>query len=447
MLLRTLLLALLLSSPGLAAGLPARATPVPLSGTVPLSSTVRAQRARDLRVRADTFRRAGEYQAALETYQEELAVSGENADLLKHLAWTLKALRRFSAAAASLQRATELAPGDREAQDDLEYLKTARGLRVNAWLGGTEPGTSKTAFDAQLGYGGFDHLELHAGGGWTDNIFYESAKGYADAYWFYSTDSLVKGGFTLRRYNYTGANRPTPDSNAYELVPRGDLEISHWIARRLRVSLAYQLFAPNFFYDRSTRIVNHKVTAEVEVPLGRGFVAQVFGAVLRDPDPARTLISGRPVPGAPGGTTCPGAGPGLCATASTVAFRTEVLVGGMLGYQADQWGASVKYIPNRDLDAGFSWSLISSLDLQPVDRLSFSLEWILDRYSSSSGPLFAGNTGNVYWGTARYQILPAVAVSAGLKWVANPSPASTTGVASRNDATLLMGLEYLTSAF
>jgi hypothetical protein len=284
-------------------------------------------------------------------------------------------------------------------------------------------------------------------GGWTDNIFYESSKGFADAYWFYSTDSLVKGGFTLRRYNYTGASRPTPDSNAYELVPRGDVEVSHWIARRLRVGLAYQVFAPNFFYDRSTRIVNHKVSAEVEVPLGGGFVAQVFGALLRDPDPSRTLVSGRPVPGAPGGTSCPGAGPGLCAAATSVAFRYELLVGGMLGYQTEQWGASVKYIPNRDLDAGFSWSLISSLDLRPLEKLSFSLEWILDQYSSSSGPLFAGNTGNVYWGTARYQVLPAVAVSAGLKWVANPSPASTTGTATRNDATLLVGLEYLTSAF
>jgi tetratricopeptide (TPR) repeat protein len=438
MLLRFLLLALLVSSPGLAAGVPARAAPLPTSGA-----------ARELRARADALRRVGEYEAALQAYQEELAASGESADLLKHIAWTQKALRRFSAAAASLQRATELDPGDREARDDLESLKRSRGLRINAWLGGTEPGTSKTAFEGQLGYGGFDRLELHAGGGWTDNIFYESAKGYADAYWFYSSDSLVKGGFTLRRYSYTGANRPTPDSNAYELVPRGDVEISHWIARRLRVGLAYQLFAPNFFYDKSTRIVNHKLSAEMELPLGGGFVAQVFGALLRDPDPARTLISGRPVPGAPGGTLCPGAGPSLCAAATSVAFRTEVLVGGALGYETDAWGASVKYIPNRDLDAGFSWSLISALDLRPLEKLSFNLQWILDQYSTSSGPLFAGNTGNVYWGTARYQLIPALAVSAGLKWVANPGPASTTAgaTATRNDGTLLVNLEYLTSVF
>lgn len=436
LLVRSLLLLLLLSSPGLAAGVPAPAARLSTSEAV-----------RALRARADALRGAGEYQAALQAYQDELAASGETADLLKHIGWTQKALRRFSAAAASLQRATELDPGDLEARDDLASLKRSRGLRINAWLGGTEPGTSKTAFDGQLGYGGFDRLELHAGGSWTDNIFYESAKGYADALWFYSSDSFVKGGFTLRRYSYTGASRPTPDSNAYELVPRADVEVSHWLGRRLRVGLAYQLFAPNFFYDKSTRIVNHKVSAEMELPLGGGFVAGAFGALLRDPDPARTLINGRPVPGAPAGTICPGAGSGSCAAATSVAFRNEVLVGGSLGYDSDGWGASVKYIPNRDLDAGFSWSVVSSLDLRPLELLSFNLQWILDQYSTSSGPLFAGNYGNIYWGTARYQVLPALAVSAGLKWVANPSPASTTGTATRNDATLLVSLEYLTSVF
>jgi hypothetical protein len=186
----------------------------------------------------------------------------------------------------------------------------------------------------------------------------------------------------------------------------------------------------------------------MEVPLGGGFVAGVFGAILRDPDPARTSISGRPLPGAPGGTICPGAGPTFCATATSVAFRNQALIGGSLGYQTDRWGAAVKYIPNRDLDAGFSWSLVSSLDLRPFEKLSFNLQWILDRYSSSSGPLFAGNYGNIYWGTARYQLIPTLAVSAGLKWVTNPSPASTApGAGTRNDATLLVGFEYLTSLF
>jgi hypothetical protein len=437
MLVRTLLLALLVSSPGLAAGVPARAAPLPTAGV-----------ARELRARADALRRAGQYTEALQAYQDELAAAGESADLLKHIGWTQKALHRFASAAASLERATELDPRDREARDDLESLKRSRGLRINAWLGGTEPGTSKTAFNGDLGYVGFDRLELHAGGSWTDNIFYESSKGYAEALWSYSPDSYVKGGFTLRRYNYTGASRPTPDSNAYELVPRGDVEVSHWIARRVRVGLAYQIFAPNFFYDKSTHIVNHKVSAEMALPLGGGFVAGIFGAILRDPDPARTSISGRPVPGAPPGTVCPGAGPGVCATATSVAFRNQALVGGSLGYETDRWGAAVKYIPNRDLDAGFSWSLVSSLDLRPLEKLSFNLQWILDRYSSSSGPLFAGNYGNVYWGTARYQVIPTLAVSAGLKWVTNPSPANALpGSAARNDGTLLVGLEYLTSLF
>lgn len=400
-----------------------------------------------LRARADALRRAGDYDAALQAYQAELAATGETADLLKHIGWTQKALRRFRAAAEALQRATELDPSDREAQDDLADLKRARGLRLLAWLGGTEPGTSKNAVEGQIRYSGVDRLELQAGASWTDNIFYESSRGYATGYWFTSGDSYLKAGLSYRQYGYTGANRPTPDSNAYRGVPLADLEVSHWFERSLRVGVDYQVFAPDFFYDQAKRIVNQKVSAEAEVPLGRGLSATAFAALLRDPDPGLTLIAGRPVPGAPAGTTCPGGGPGVCADATSVVFRTQFLAGGGLAYESERFGASVKFIPNRDLDAGFSWSLLSGADLRPTDKLSVNLQWILDQYSSSSGAVFAGNFGNIYWGTVRYQLIPELAASLGLKWVANPGPASTTGAGTRNDGTLLANLEYRTSLF
>src|SRR5207244_8835025 len=322
--------------------------------------------ANQVRARADALRKQGDYEAALDAYQSEMTITGETADCWKHIGWTQKALRRFADAEASLRRAAELDPADREAQDDLESLHMSRGLRLDARMGGTEPGTSKQAYEGELTYGGFNRLELHAGGGWTDNIFYDSVKGYANAYWFYSQDSYLRGDFTLRHYNYTGANRPTPDSNAYDVVPRVSLEGSHWISPRIRAGLEYQLFAPDFFYDHSTRIVNHKVTGEVEARLGGGFTAGITAAVLRDPDPAQTLILGRPVPGAPAGTVCPAAGQPDCASATSVAFRNELLLGGSLSYEADAWGVGVKYIPNRDLDSGFDWSIISRLDVPPL---------------------------------------------------------------------------------
>ncbi|HKB75880.1 MAG TPA: tetratricopeptide repeat protein [Myxococcales bacterium] len=403
--------------------------------------------AHQMRARADSLRRQGDYEAALDAYQSEMAVEGETADCWKHIGWTQRALRRYADAEASLRRASELDPNDREAQDDLDGLHLSRGLRLDARMGGSEPGTSKNAFEGELTYGGFNRVELHAGGSWTDNIFYDAIKGYANAYWFYSPDSYLKADFTLRRYNYTGANRPTPDSSAYDTVPRGSLEVSHWFAQRIRGGLEYQLFAPDFFYDHSKRILNHKVTGELEARLGGGFTAAITAALLRDPDPATTLIAGRPVPGAPPGTVCPAAGQPNCATATNVKFRSEFLLGGSLSYQADLWGIGVKYIPNRDLDSGFDWSIISSLDLRPLEKLSFNFQWVLDRYSNSSGPLFAGQNGNIWWATVRYQLTRPLALGAGVKWVANPSPADVNTTSTRNDPTFLLNIDYRTVLF
>ncbi len=401
----------------------------------------------NLRLRGDALRSQGDYQGALDAYRGAMALAGENADLWKHIGWTQKAMRNYADAAASLEKATLLDPNDREAQDDLRDLKQSRGLRLEAWLGGTEPGTSKNAFEAQLSYAGLNRVQLYAGGSWTDNIFYEAVKGYGGAYWFYSPDSYFKADLTLRRYGYTGANRPTPDSNAYNSVPRADLEMSHWFESVVRGALDYQAFAPNFFYDSSTRILNHKLSAEIELPIARGLSLGMMAAILRDPDPAATTIAGRPLPGSAPGTICPGAGPASCATATSVVFRSEVLVGGSASYEAERWGAAVKYVPNRDLDSGFAWSVISSLDLRPLEKLSFKLQWVFDRYSASSGPVFAGKNGHIWWATARYQLTRALALGGGVKWVSNPSPSDLTGTSSRNDPTLLLNLEYGTVLF
>ena len=403
--------------------------------------------ANQMRARGDALRKQGDYEAALDAYQSEMTITGETADCWKHIGWTQKALRRFADAETSLRRASQLDPSDREAQDDLDSLHLSRGLRLDARMGGSEPGTSKNAFEGELIYGGFNRLELHAGGSWTDNIFYDAVKGYANAYWFYSQDSYLKADFTLRRYNYTGANRPTPDSNAYDKVPRASLEVSHWFGRTVRAGLEYQLFAPDFFYDRSTRILNHKITGEVEARLGGGFSAAITTALLRDPDPAVTLILGRPVPGAPAGTVCPAAGQPDCAAATSVAFRNEFLVGGSVSYEADAWGVGVKYIPNRDLDSGFDWSIISSLDVRPIEKLSFNFQWVFDRYSTSAGPAFAGQNGNIWWATVRYQLTRPLALGAGVKWVSNPSPADVNGISTRNDPTVLLNLDYRTVLF
>lgn len=394
----------------------------------------------------DRLRAQGLYQEALAEYRAELADGGQSAETWKRIGWSLRGLHRSHEAAEALREAARLDPTDREATEDLAALERARGLTVLGWLGGTEPGTSRQAVEGQLRYAGLDRLELQAGAGWSDSIFYESAKGYATGYFFYAPGSYLKGDLSLRQYAYSGASRPTPDSNAYDLVPRLEVEVSHHVVRALRAGLAYQLFTPSFFYDPQTTTVNHKVTGELEVLLGAGVTLTGMAAVLSDPDPARTTIKGRPVPGAPAGTVCtPGAPSPDCAASTAVVKRRELLVGGGGTWRTAPFTASLRIIPNRDLDSSYAWSILSGLELRPVERLSLDLQWTFDRYSSVSGPTFAGKNGNILWMRARCQLTPGLALGGGFKYVNNPGPASTSPTAgTRSAATLLLDVEWRT---
>jgi tetratricopeptide (TPR) repeat protein len=398
------------------------------------------------RAEGDRLRAEGRHPEALVAYQAALSAGGDSAETWKRIGWSFRSMHRIPAAIEALETAIQIDPADREAREDLAALRRTRGLAARAWLGGTEPGTSKQAVEGQLRYAGFDRLELQAGAGWSDNIFYESAKGYATAYFFYAAGSYVKGDLSLRRYAYSGANRPTPDSNAYDLVPRVELEVSHRFGEAVRAGLAYQLFTPNFFYDSQTWIINHKATAELVVELGLGFSISGTGALLVDPDPARTSIKGRPLPGAPPGTTCtPGVAAPDCASATKVVTRRELLLGGGVAWSGERVNTSLRVIPNRDLDSSYAWSLLAGLQVRPVERLSFDLQWILDRYATASGPTFAGKDGNIVWLHAGYQLTPALLVGGGFKFVANPSPASTSPTAGpRSSATLLLDAEWRT---
>ena len=176
----------------------------------------------------DRLRAQGQFEAALAEYRAELDAGGPGAEVWKRIGWSLRGLHRYPEALEALRTATRIDPKDREAQDDLASLERKAGLAARAWLGGTEPGTSRQAVEGQLRYAGLDRFELQAGGGWTDNIFYDGDQGLRDRL-LVLRPGLVREGRSLgeEATSYTGANRPTPDSNAYELVPRVELEVSH----------------------------------------------------------------------------------------------------------------------------------------------------------------------------------------------------------------------------
>jgi hypothetical protein len=417
----------------------ALAAPLSARGQAPAPPPAQApQAARELLARGDALRRQGDLDGALAAYQAAQAAGAGAAEVWKRIGWTQRAMRRPASAAESLRRALAADPGDREARDDLEDLERARGLRLSGWLGGDEPGTSRNAANAELWYGGIDRLELKGGYGWTDAAFYQSHKAYAAAYLFTGPATYLMADATVRRYVYPvdpAIQQPNPDSTSYQVVPRGTVELSGPLGQALRGTLGYQVYLPNFAHDTGTRIANHKVYGELAARLGGGFDLGLAVAALRDPDPSRTDILGRPVPGAPAGTTCP-AGGALCASATRVSYRVEPLVGGFVGYTAARWSAELRGIPNRDLDASYAFSLLSTVTARPAERLEATFQWTNDHYARTSS--FPNRQGNAFWASARYDLLPALSLGGGVKAVSTPS---------RSGATLLLQGEYRTGIF
>lgn len=303
-----------------------------------------------------------------------------------------------------------------------------RDLGVRADLGGTEPGTSRQAFEGVVRYVGIERLELQAGYSYTDQVFYTSNRGFLTAYRFYGGgDSYVKADATLRKYDYPSdpsIQAPNPDSSSYEWVPRGELELSHRFTSLLRAGVQYQLFPANFFWDTSSWTVNHKLAGEVELqPLAQLRVG-ARAAILRDPDPGRTAILGRPDPNRP--PPAPTL-PRPDALATNVVYRTTSLVGGWAAIDLERIGVRLEYLPNRDLDNSYAWSLLSTLDLRLLPWLDLRLQEVHDAYASVSS--FPGRTAEIAMGTARFVVSETLRFRAGYRYVDAPSRAGGTVIA------------------
>lgn len=327
------------------------------------------------------------------------------------------------AAAQSTDPTASLPSGETPAQRD-DRLRRSPTLRLD--LGGTEPGTSRQAFEGVVSYAGLDRLQLQGGYSYTDQVYYQSSRGFLTAYRFYGGgDSYVKGDLSLRRYDYPvnpGVLRPTPDSNAYDWVPRGEAEVSHWLTGWARVGAAYQLFPANFFYDPSSWTVNQKLAGELELrplPILR---LRAIGAVLRDPDPRATEIAGRTSPVT-----------GAIAARTRVEYRTTSLLGGAVAVALDRVAAELQYLPNRDLDNGYAWSLLTTLDLRATHWLDVRLQEVHDAYSNLSN--YPGRSAEIYMAAAGFKVSSALRLRGGFRYVDAPT---------RSGGTAIVGLEWKT---
>jgi hypothetical protein len=303
-----------------------------------------------------------------------------------------------------------------------------RPFTLRADLGGPEPGTSRQAFEAVVAHRGTEPWEWQVGYSYTDQVYYRSNRGFLTLYRFFNDGlSYVKADATLRKYDYpvdATVQRPNPDSSAYEWVPRGELEVSHWLLAGVRAGVQYQLFPANFFYDTSSWTVNQKVAGELELWPVRSIHFGLRAALLRDPDPDKTEILGRPVPGAPAGTV---------AAATNVVYQTQSLVGGWGEIALAGVGLKLEYLPNRDLDSSYDWSLLTTLELRPVPSLDVRLQQVHDTYSSASN--FAGATADIYMGSVAYRMSEALRLRAGYRYVDAPN---------RTGGTLIAGVEWRT---
>lgn len=301
-----------------------------------------------------------------------------------------------------------------------------RPYTLRADLGGTEPGTSRQTFEAAIARRGAEPYELQVGYGYTDQVYFQSNRGYATLYRFFDGGtSYVKADATLRKYDYpvdATVRRPNPDSSAYDWVPRGELEVSHWVTKTVRLGAQWQLFPANFFYDTSSWTVNNKVAGEAELRPVHAVSVGVRAALLRDPDPARTEILGRPVPGG-----------GAPAGATNIVYRTTSLLGGWGAIELGRIGAKLEYLPNRDLDNSYDWSLLSTLDLRLVPWLDLRLQEVHDTYSSVSN--FPGQSADIYMVAAVFRATETLRLRAGYRHVDAPS---------RTGGTVIAGLEWRT---
>lgn len=381
---------------------------------------------RDARQQGDALRREGDCLAALAAYDRARAAGDASAEVWKGTGACQERLGHYRDAESAYRQALAAAPQDREAQDDLRGLRARRGLRLRANLGGTEPDSSRTGFEGALAYGGVDRLDLHAVYAFVDQVYYTSHKVGAAAYWFYQGESFLKLEPALKLYDYPvdqAVQKPNPDSSSYRQLPRVELEVAHWFGPRIRAGLAYQIFAPTFFYDQATRATNHKVSAEARWLPAEMLRLEVVAAALRDPDPDRTLIQGRPVPG----------NPLLLAPATSVTYRTTWLAGGAVGLQGRGWNAEARYLPNRDLDNSYRWSALLSGSVELTDAVRLLAWYIHDVYSSTS--TYSGRKADVVMGEVRWRVARELSLGAGGKYVDAPT---------RSGPSLLLSAEWRT---
>jgi len=370
----------------------------------------------------DAYRREGKLRDAIAEYETAKNLGGENAELYKSMGTTYKWLRQDRTAAEHYKKALKLKPNDREAKEDLEDLNISRGLTLNLMAGGWEADNTTEKYEGMLEYGGVDKMNLNAGYSYSKNTYYSRHKAYANGYYFYEGNSYAKAGVAYKDYNYPTGPTLQPDSNAYDKVPSFEAEVSHWFSSTFRGTFAYEFFRPSFLYDKDTKANNHKISAEAYyITHVDGLKLKLMYALLKDPDPDNTTIKGR-------GLNMP---LGTVASSTSIKYRTQSLLGAGAEYSRSNYEAEIKYLPNRDLDSSYSWSVLAGFAYAFTDKVTGRLDYVHDKYSSKSSN--SGKTANVYLASVFYKLDKRTDLGFGAKHIDLPTT---------NDETVFVTVKY-----
>ena len=90
--------------------------------------------------------------------------------------------------------------------------------------------------------------------------------------------------------------------------------------------------------------------------------------------------------------------------------------------------AELKYIPNRDLDSSYDYSILAELGYEFTEKISARLDYVYDKYSPESN--YAGKTANVYMVSGFYKLHPRIDLGAGYKYLNLPTDNQHTGFLS-----------------
>ncbi len=324
----------------------------------------------------DAFRKEGNGKAAEREYLQALDLGIHDSGLLSSLATVQKWNRHFSEAKKSYRRELEVVPFQQGVRDELQDLEYQRGFSLFGAYGGWETDSTTKGWQADLSYRGLDRVDAFAGLSYADKFFYTRRSYYGKAYAFFSPTGYVKFNFEQDNYNYPVAITPVPDANAYQHAPTAGIEVSGDLRQNLRGTISYEFFRPNFFFDPSEHADNHKLGGELLwKTTWKPLQVRLQSAVLRDPDPNRTLVD-------------------KASRLVVPVYGMQYLVGGGADISFPKFDAQVLVLPNRDLDRSTNYSFLSALNVALSRTLKLKSGYIYDHYSSESA--FSGKTAQVY---------------------------------------------------